>query len=222
MRHPWGPPAKDPARRLLNVTASAVLLVLAAPAFLSIAILVKFTSPGPVFYRQTRVGLDRRRVDGSPSHIPQRLSDLGGRVFTIWKFRTMMVDAEQATGVVWAAKDDPRVTRIGRTLRRYRLDELPQLWNVLAGDMNLVGPRPERPEIVARMRQEIPQYQQRHQVLPGITGHAQVSLPYDASLADVHLKVRHDLAYVTTASVWQDARIMGKTIPVMLFQRGAR
>lgn len=222
MRHPWWPPANDPARRLLNVAASAVLLVLAAPAFLIIAILIKLTSPGPVFYRQSRVGLDRRRVDGSPSHIPQRLSDLGGRVFTIWKFRTMMVDAEQATGVVWAAKDDPRVTGIGRTLRRYRLDELPQLWNVLAGDMNLVGPRPERPEIVARMRQEIPRYQQRHQVLPGITGHAQVSLSYDASLEDVHLKVRHDLAYIRTASVWQDARIMGKTIPVMLFQRGAR
>lgn len=209
-------------RRLLNVVVSAGLLVLMAPAFLIIAIMIKLTSPGPVFYLQTRVGLDRRRGHGNRSSIPPRLTDLGGRPFTICKFRTMAVDAEQATGAVWAAKDDARATRIGRTLRRYRLDELPQLWNVLAGDMNLVGPRPERPEIVARLRQEIPRYQQRHQVLPGITGHAQVSLPYDASLEDVHLKVTHDLAYIGTASAWQDARIMGKTIPVMLFQRGAR
>ena len=222
MNRAWWTPSPDAARRWLNVAAAAVLLALTLPAWIFIAVLIKLTSPGPVFYTQARVGLDRRRVAGNRSSIPQRRSDLGGRLFTICKFRTMTVGAEQASGAVWAAKDDPRVTRVGRWLRRYRLDELPQLWNVLAGDMNLVGPRPERPEIVAHLRQEIPRYQQRHQVLPGITGHAQVSLSYDSSLEDVRVKVRHDLDYIGTASAWQDAMIMGKTIPVMLFQRGAR
>jgi len=222
MNRVWWPPSTETARRWLNVVAAAILLVLTSPVWILIAVLIKLTSPGPVFYTQARVGLDRRRVAGKRSSIPQRRSDLGGRLFRIWKFRTMRVGAELGTGAVWAAKDDPRVTRVGRWLRRFRLDELPQLWNVVTGDMNLVGPRPERPEIVAHLRQEIPRYQQRHRVLPGITGHAQVSLAYDASLEDVHLKVWHDLDYIGTASVWQDAMIMGKTIPVMLFQRGAR
>jgi len=222
MNHAWWGPSSETGRRWLNLVAAAVLLILTVPVCVIVAALIKLTSRGPVLYTQTRVGLDRRLGSGNRSTIPARRSDLGGRPFTIWKFRTMGVGAELDTGAVWAAKDDPRVTGVGRWLRRYRVDELPQLWNVLAGDMNLVGPRPERPDIVARLRQEIPRYQQRHRVLPGITGHAQVSLPYDTSIEDVHLKVRHDLAYIGTASAWQDARIMGKTIPVMLFQRGAR
>ena len=209
------------ARRALNVVTAAILLILTVPVFVAIAILIKLTSPGPALYRQTRIGRDRR-YGRARSNDPRRRHDLGGMPFTIYKFRTMGVEAERGTGAVWASKDDPRVTPIGRVLRLYRLDELPQLCNVLAGDMNVVGPRPERPEIVARLRREIPGYQQRHRALPGITGRAQVILQYDASLEDVRLKVRHDLEYIRTASVWEDARIMGKTVPVMLFRQGAR
>jgi len=218
---PSRPPAHDGARRALNVVVASVLLLIAAPVALVIAILVRLTSRGPILYRQTRVGLDQRHT-GMRRDDPRRRQDLGGLPFTMYKFRTMGVDAEKGSGPVWAAKDDPRVTPIGRLLRQYRLDELPQLWNVLAGDMNLVGPRPERPAIVARLRREIPQYQQRHRTLPGITGRAQVNLEYDASLADVRLKVQHDLEYIRCASTWEDARIMVRTIPVILFRRGSR
>jgi lipopolysaccharide/colanic/teichoic acid biosynthesis glycosyltransferase len=218
---PSGPPAGAGARRALNVVAAMVLLIIAAPVALVIAILVKLTSRGPILYRQTRVGLDQRHT-GMRRNDPRRCHDLGGMPFTMYKFRTMGVDAENGTGPVWATKDDPRVTSIGRVLRQCRLDELPQLVNVLAGDMNLVGPRPERPAIAARLRREIPLYQQRHRALPGITGRAQVNLEYDASVEDVRRKVQHDLEYIRCASPWEDAKIMVMTIPVVLFRRGAR
>lgn len=211
----------DGPRRALNLGAAALLLILSLPVLILVAILVRLTSRGPALYRQTRVGRDQRGTGMRP-HDPRRREDLGGLPFTIYKFRTMGVDAERTTGPVWASKDDARVTPIGRVLRLYRLDELPQLWNVLAGDMNLVGPRPERPAIVSRLRREIPGYQQRHRVRPGITGRAQVTLQYDASLEDVRLKVQHDLEYIRCAGVWEDARIMGKTLPVMLFRQGSR
>ena len=198
-----------------------VLLVLTAPVWLLIGILIKLTSRGPVLYHQTRVGLDLRRSGIRPND-PRRRADVGGRPFTIYKFRTMYPGAENGTGAVWASADDPRITPVGRVLRQYRLDELPQLINVLRGDMNLVGPRPERPSIVTELRKEIPHYQQRHRTLPGITGHAQVNLQYDASLDDVKKKVDHDLEYLGKASAWEDFKIMIKTIPVMLFRRGSR
>ena len=122
------------------------------------------------------------------------------------------------SGAVWATAEDPRITRLGRTLRRYRIDELPQLWNVLLGDMNLVGPRPERPTIVARLREEIPEYQYRHRVKPGITGLAQINQQYDASLDDVRSKVAWDLRYIGSQSVWLDLRVMIETIPRMLMK----
>jgi lipopolysaccharide/colanic/teichoic acid biosynthesis glycosyltransferase len=208
-------------RRLLNLVVAIVLLVVTAPAWLLIALLIKLTSRGPVLYNQTRVGLDLRRSGIRPND-PRRRSDIGGRPFTIYKFRTMYEGAENGTGAVWAAEDDPRITPVGRVLRQYRLDELPQLINVIRGDMNLVGPRPERPSIVSELRKEIPHYQQRHRTLPGITGHAQVNLQYDASLDDVRKKVDHDLEYLQKASAWEDFKIMIKTIPVMLFRRGSR
>lgn len=211
----------DPVRRALNVTAACLLLALTAPLWILIAAFIKLTSRGPVLYSQTRVGIDLRQGGVLPND-PRRKQDIGGRPFTIFKFRTMRVDAEGKTGAVWATTDDPRVTLVGRVLRQYRLDELPQLLNVIRGDMNLVGPRPERPTIVAELRREIPEYQRRHRALPGITGHAQVSLQYDASLEDVRRKVEHDLAYIRHASAWEDLKIMLKTIPVMLFRRGAR
>lgn len=208
-------------RRLFNLLVAIVLLVLTAPAWLLIAVLIKLTSRGPVLYNQTRVGLDLRRSGIRPND-PRRRSDVGGRPFTIYKFRTMYQDAENGTGAVWASEADPRVTPVGRVLRQYRLDELPQLINVIRGDMNLVGPRPERPSIVTELRKEIPHYQQRHRTLPGITGHAQVNLQYDATLDDVRKKVDHDLEYLQKASAWEDFKIMIKTIPVMLFRRGSR
>lgn len=208
-------------RRVLNVVAALVLLMATAPLWLAIAVLIKLTSRGPVLYHQTRVGLDSRQ-SGLRRHEPRRKQDIGGKPFTIFKFRTMRVDAEQDTGAIWASADDPRVTPVGRWLRQYRLDELPQLINVLRGDMNLVGPRPERPSIVMELRKEIPQYQQRQRTLPGITGHAQVSLEYDSTLDDVRKKVAHDLEYIRKASAWEDFKIMLKTIPVMLFRRGSR
>ena len=208
-------------RRLLNLLVAIVLLVLTAPVWLLIGFLIKLTSRGPVLYHQTRVGLDLRRSGIRPND-PRRRTDVGGRPFTIYKFRTMYKDAENGVGAVWASADDPRITPVGRVLRQYRLDELPQLINVLRGDMNLVGPRPERPSIVTELRKEIPHYQQRHRTLPGITGHAQVNLQYDASLDDVRKKVDHDLEYLKKASAWEDFKIMIKTIPVMLFRRGSR
>ena len=203
-------------RRALNIFVALVALVLVAPIMIVIAILVRLTSQGPIFFSQTRVGLDRRRdaVRGPA----RRLADVGGQPFTIYKFRTMYVHkAEQ----VWAAENDPRITPLGRVLRKYRLDELPQLINVLLGDMNIVGPRPEQPKIFAALRDQIEQYPQRQQVHPGITGWAQINLHYDRSIADVRRKVQLDLEYVARRSALEDLTIMARTIPVMIFKRGA-
>ena len=209
------------ARRFLNVMVAAIGIVVTMPLWLLIAIVIKLTSRGPVFYNQTRIGLDKRGTGVRPND-PRRKDDLGGRPFRIYKFRTMRIDAEHHTGPVWAGADDGRATAVGRVLRQYRLDELPQLINVLKGDMNVVGPRPERPTIVANLRQNIPEYQVRHRVRPGITGHAQVNLEYDTSMDDVRRKIGYDLEYINRQSFWADLKIMAQTLPVMLFRRGAR
>lgn len=209
------------ASQVLNVTLALIALVALSPLMVVIALLVKLTSRGPVFYTQTRVGVDRRRGRPvAPEMVHRRRDDLGGRAFTIYKFRTMCVNAEHLTGAVWAAKEDPRVTSIGRHMRKYRLDELPQLFNVLQGDMNIVGPRPERPSIFADLRKTIPAYEYRQQVKPGITGLAQVNQQYDTSLDDVRRKVQFDLEYLNRQSLWEDVRIMLKTVPVILLKRG--
>ncbi len=205
-------------RRLLNVAVSAVGLVLAAPVMALIALLIKLTSPGPVLYQQTRVGIDLRRL-GDAGGNGRRQTDHGGRPFTIHKFRTMAPSSGEAQ--VWATPDDPRVTPLGRILRKYRLDELPQLVNVLRGDMNLVGPRPEQLRIFAELRERIPGYQTRQRVRPGITGWAQINHHYDNSLDDVRTKVALDLDYVARHSALEDLRIMLQTVPVVLFKRGA-
>jgi lipopolysaccharide/colanic/teichoic acid biosynthesis glycosyltransferase len=191
--------------------------VLAAPLMLLIAVLVKLSSPGPVFYKQTRVGLDRRHGRPDTSNGRRRV-DYGGRLFTIYKFRTMRV--EPVARQVWASREDPRMTPIGRILRKYRLDELPQLINVLKGDMNIVGPRPEQPAIFATLREQIDQYTHRQKVLPGITGWAQINHHYDASIEDVRRKLRFDLEYIQRRSWWEDLKIMAKTLPVMIFRKG--
>ena len=181
--------------------------------------LVRFTSAGPVFYTQVRVGLDRRApIDGKQNQ--RRQQDIGGQPFTIYKFRTMRADAEHGSGAVWAQQADPRVTPVGRLLRQYRLDELPQLLNVLKGEMNIVGPRPERPTIFAELREHIAEYPLRQRAKPGITGLAQINHHYDRSLEDVRTKVHYDLEYIRRQSVTEDLRIMLKTVPVILLRRG--
>ena len=207
--------------RAVNMLIAAVALLVLAPLCVLVALAVKLTSRGPVFYTQTRVGLDRR---AAPDAVPddRRVEDLGGQPFTILKFRSMRVDAEVGGQAVWATKADPRVTPVGRFIRATRLDEIPQLINVLRGEMNIVGPRPERPSIVVRLREHIPTYPQRHRVKPGITGWAQINHRYDSCLEDVRTKVRYDLEYIGRQSLRFDVQIMLRTIPTMLFGRGAQ
>jgi lipopolysaccharide/colanic/teichoic acid biosynthesis glycosyltransferase len=214
-------PASEGPRRILNVAVALVGILLTLPLWILIAIAIKLTSRGPVIYTQTRVGIDKRATGIRPND-PRRRQDIGGRPFKIYKFRTMTVDAERGIGAVWASMNDCRVTAVGRRLRQFRLDEFPQLINVLRGEMNVVGPRPERPAIVADLRGKIPEYQVRQRVRPGITGHAQVNLEYDSSLEDVKQKVGYDLDYISRQGFWPDLWIMAQTIPVMLFRRGSR
>jgi sugar transferase (PEP-CTERM system associated) len=191
------------ARRVLSVVISLALLVLVLPLIPLIALAVRLSSPGPVFYRQKRVGLH-------------------GTVFSCYKFRTMRTDAEADTGPTWAGDDDPRITPVGGFLRRTRLDEIPQLWNVLRGDMGFVGPRPERPEFVAWLSQEIPYYHLRHLVRPGITGWAQTCYEYGASLEQAKEKLRYDLYYIKNISLSFDLYIIFLTVKIVLFGRGAK
>jgi len=213
-------------RRFVNVLVSLLLIIVAAPVMIVLAVLVKATSPGPVFFTQPRVGLDRRssgrdRRPASEAGRPKRRQvNHGGRVFRIIKFRSMTVD-QPTRSEVWASPDDPRITPLGQMLRKYRLDELPQLFNVLKGDMNLVGPRPEQPRIFAELRDHIDRYPTRQRVLPGITGWAQVNLSYDQSIDDVRQKVHFDLEYLRRRSALEDIRIMLKTVPVVLLKRGS-
>lgn len=209
----------DRVSRVLNVAFATLAILLASPLMLVIAALVKLSSPGPVIYRQPRVGLDRRARRGPGSENGRRRSDRGGRIFTIYKFRTMREDPD--SGQVWASRDDPRITPVGRFLRATRLDELPQFYNVLKGDMNVVGPRPEQPEIFAELRNEFTHYHKRQRVLPGITGLAQVSAGYDQSLDDVRRKVELDLEYIARRSALEDLVIMARTMPVMVFRKGS-
>jgi exopolysaccharide biosynthesis polyprenyl glycosylphosphotransferase len=190
------------SRRTLDVIGSLLLLAFTLPILLLVAFLIKIDSRGPVLYRQSRVGLH-------------------GRIFTMLKFRSMRVDAE-AAGPCWAAKRDPRMTRIGAFIRATRLDEVPQLLNVLRGEMSLVGPRPERPHFVQQLAAIIPRYNERTHVLPGITGWAQINYSYGASVEDARAKLAFDLFYISNRSLLLDLHILLRTIPVVLFRIGAR
>jgi lipopolysaccharide/colanic/teichoic acid biosynthesis glycosyltransferase len=221
--------------RIANVLIAGMALILAAPLMLLIAIVIKVTSKGPIFYRQPRIGLNRRgvrmpargRAPGRSQlwaqflaqNDDQRSRDLGGNVFMILKFRTMCEDSESTTGAVWAVKNDPRSTLVGCFLRKYRLDELPQLFNVLLGEMNIVGPRPERPSIFARLREQIEDYPLRQDARPGITGWAQINQKPDSCVDDVRRKVRFDLEYLKRKSLAHDLKIMARTLPSVLFKR---
>lgn len=201
------------------MAVAGVMLIACAPLMLLIAALIKLTSRGPVLYVQPRVGLNRRG-NRLRMNISRRRVDLGGKPFFMYKFRTMYVHSTNGKET-WARPGDPRVTTIGRILRDYRLDELPQLVNVLRGDMNLVGPRPEQPTIFAQLREHVERYAERQSVLPGITGWAQVNQNYDRCVDDVRRKLSFDLDYIERRSVREDLRIILRTVPVVVFRQGA-
>ncbi|MBO1076779.1 exopolysaccharide biosynthesis polyprenyl glycosylphosphotransferase [Roseomonas marmotae] len=190
-------------RRAFDIAVSLTLLVLTLPVMAVTALAIKLDSPGPIFYRQERVGLN-------------------GRVFTLTKFRSMIVDAEAGGVARWAQRQDSRVTRVGRLIRLTRIDELPQILNVLRGDMAIVGPRPERPSFVEELGRIIPHYHDRACVKPGITGWAQVNYPYGASVEDARMKLAYDLYYVRRRSLLLDLLILVATVRVVLLQEGAR
>lgn len=190
-------------KRGMDILCAVIGLLLVAPFFPLIALAVKIDSSGPVFYRQERVGEKERR-------------------FNLYKFRTMCADAEKETGAVWAQQNDSRVTRVGEFFRKTRIDELPQFFNILMGDMSMVGPRPERPEFVSKLKELIPYYSERHFVKPGVTGWAQVRYPYGASVEDAVEKLRYDLYYIKNLTLSLDVMIILETIRVVLFRKGAR
>ena len=190
------------AKRLFDIAASSLLLSLTAPVIAVFAVLVMLDSKGPAFFRQTRVGLF-------------------GQDFDVVKLRSMRTDAE-ANGAQWAIKDDPRITRLGRFIRKVRIDELPQTWSVLKGEMSFVGPRPERPEFVSDLEQQLPFYAERHMVKPGITGWAQINYPYGASIEDSRHKLEYDLYYAKNYTPFLDLLILLQTLRVVLWHEGAR
>jgi lipopolysaccharide/colanic/teichoic acid biosynthesis glycosyltransferase len=206
--------------RGINIIIASFALIVGSPVMLMFAIIIKLTSPGPIFYSQPRVGIDRRRRSDGSRMYDRRARDLGGLPFIIYKFRTMYVGAETRRSAVWATKGDSRVTTIGRLMRKLRVDELPQLFNVINGDMNIVGPRPERPSIFSRLRVDIADYPLRQRTRPGITGLAQINQSYDTNLDDVRRKVRYDLEYLQRQGVREDLMIMAKTVPVVIFRKG--
>jgi sugar transferase (PEP-CTERM system associated) len=190
-------------RRLMSIAISVVCLLATLPLIPVVALAIWLTSEGPILYRQKRVGRN-------------------GHIFTCYKFRTMRQDAEADTGATWALDDDPRITRVGRVLRYLRLDEIPQIWNVLKGDMGFVGPRPERPEFVEKLIEQIPYYNLRHIIRPGITGWAQVRYKYGNTLEDARQKLQYDLFYIKNISLGLDFWIMLQTVKVILLGRGAQ
>ena len=222
----------QPTKRVLDIVLSGGALIVLLPFFGLIELAIRLDSPGPVLYQQDRVGMDRRRADrrrrGAPAAeaaerrgSDRRGEDLAGRVFYIVKFRSMRQDAEKSGTPIWASKNDPRVTRVGAFLRKTRLDELPQLWNILKGEMSLVGPRPERPYFVKRLMEKFPGYRGRLQVPPGLTGLAQIERSYDEDIEEVRRKLAYDLFYIEHRHLLVDLKIIVQTVGVVLRRKGA-
>lgn len=210
-------------RRAFDIVAAGLALLVLSPVLALVALLVKIDSPGPVFYSQDRIGINRRRRErrGERRAVSGRRSAAeAGEPFRIWKFRTMRQNAE-AAGPQWARKDDPRITRVGRVLRKSRLDEVPQFINVLRGEMTLIGPRPERSFFIDVLQNEIPHYSKRLLVKPGITGYAQVHNGYDESIESVRRKVAWDLRYIRSQGLRRDAVILLKTVRTVITGDGA-
>lgn len=228
------------AKRLMDLILATSLLILLAPVLLVVALLIKWSSPGPVLFKQVRVGLnlrakkpDRRNSSTSTTlrspdfaeerrtaAMDRRFNASHGKPFTLYKLRSMKIDAE-SNGACFAVAGDPRVTSIGRFLRKTRLDEIPQLWNVLRGEMSLVGPRPERPEFIEELSAQIPGYLHRLRLKPGLTGLAQVVNGYDNNLESFRKKVALDLLYLQNCSIWNDLKICLRTVGVILTGKGA-
>ncbi|MFH1854390.1 MAG: sugar transferase, partial [Candidatus Omnitrophota bacterium] len=188
-------------KRTIDLVFSFIGLIFFSPLMLIAGIMVKLNSPGPIIYKQNRTGMD-------------------GKVFTMYKIRTMVRDAELFTGPIWSKKDDPRLVKRGDLLRKYHIDELPQLFNVLKGEMSLVGPRPERPEIIEKLESAIPDYKTRFTVKPGITGYAQILHKYDEEMRDVRLKLKYEIFYIKKMCVLMDIKIISKTLVTILMGKG--
>lgn len=191
----------SPTKRVFDLLAAGTLLLLGAPLCLLVGVAIRWEDGGPVLFRQVRVGRH-------------------GQLFTLFKLRSMRPDAEAAHGPQWAAIDDERATRVGRWIRALRIDEIPQAWNILRGDMSFVGPRPERPEFVRLLRAELPDYERRHSVAPGLTGWAVVNQPYSGTVDDARVKLRYDLEYIERASLAFDLRILLRTARIILLGWG--
>ena len=223
-------------KRMVDVVGASFLLLVTSPVMVLFAILVKVTSPGPLIYKQLRIGMnlrtkpksDRRQTDAGPPNGEERRikedrrqKQNFGRPFVLYKFRSMRIDAE-ANGAQLASRNDPRVTRVGRLMRLTRIDELPQLINVLKGDMSLVGPRPERPFFIEQLSDQIPNYLNRLGLKPGVTGVAQVLNGYDNDIESFRRKVAYDLVYLQNCCLWNDLKILMRTIWVVISGHGAQ
>ena len=188
-------------KRAMDIVISSAILILLSPIWVLSALMIKLDSRGPVFYRQRRIGFN-------------------GRPFTMYKFRSMLHNAEKTTGPVWAKRNDPRITRVGRFVRKLGIDEIPNLFNVLRGDMSLIGPRPERPYFVNQFRHRIQYYSNRLEMRPGITGLAQVYHKYDESIEDVKQKLEFDLSYIRNYSIWTDIKVIFMTAYIIIMGKG--
>ncbi len=217
-------------KRFIDLAGATVGLLLTMPLFIVLSIIIKLDSRGQVFYRQVRVGVNRRKEQGRCRQWTntgerrvgeRRRENLMGKPFRVIKFRTMVRDAEEMSGPVWATRDDLRITRVGRVLRQTRLDEIPQFINVLKGDMSLVGPRPERPNFVSDLAVQVNDYSGRLSMKPGLTGLAQIENGYDSSVETVTKKVQLDLEYIRNWSIWADVKILLKTVVVVITGKGA-
>jgi len=190
-------------KRVVGFIGALFGLIILFPLFALVALAIRLETKGPIFFSQERVGENRK-------------------IFNLFKFRSMKADAEESSGPVWATDDDPRITRVGKIIRKLRIDELPQMWNVLKGEMSFVGPRPEREFFVKELEKKIPYYRERFTVKPGITGYAQILYPYGASEKDALEKLKYDLYYIKNISLILDLMVIFKTIKIVLLGRGAR